>query len=261
MATRRLTRSSPLPAAGDFQIITQDGFPRLRDPNGNIMRIRPEPGTPVDLTPATATLNPAGDDNDILLTDASGERSTAQIIIDAAADRTQLSVAETDGAIVATSGDKRVMRVTADFGDGEEMVDFVYVGDLNGRPAYGDATSVYSIQWSVEETWVLLDNNNTIDESSSDTSFPDLATWPAGITVEGVPASAAQVIATLETLDDLTAENAPGSDGTGAVAAVGPVNFTGFSPSTPGAPGDMLFDGDNAYLKTETGWETLPYEA
>ena len=44
--TRRLTRAlnTPLPSAGDVQLVIQNGFPRIRDANGLIYRLRPEPG-------------------------------------------------------------------------------------------------------------------------------------------------------------------------------------------------------------------------
>jgi hypothetical protein len=181
----------------------------------------------------SATLNPTGDDNDILITDASGTRTTAEIVIDSTTDRTQLT-AEIDGTTVrATSGDKRVMRVTADFGSGIELRDYVFTSIISGRPSYnrilGDLNSITDfVAWNSEDAkWVFF--GDITSESLSDTSFPDEATWSDGVIVEADPSTASRVITALDALPNLTAENAPGSDGTGTVAATS-ANF-GYTPS------------------------------
>jgi hypothetical protein len=60
--------SSPRPAAGDVQIVLQDGFPRLRDANGRIYRLRPEPGSPDYAVAASVLVDPAGADNNFTVT-------------------------------------------------------------------------------------------------------------------------------------------------------------------------------------------------
>jgi len=218
--------------------------------------------TPTNGEPPTATLNPAGDDNDILLTDSSGTRTTAQIVIDAVTDRTQIAASETAGAVVFTSGDKRLLTVsgavtagvngtltktafeaanewssnglTLDENDGVNA--FTHVIDIAGDVAVisYDAAGVVIYQANVEA------------EQSHD--WPDEYTFDAPTVGEGTPtvtaapALASTAIAMLDALEDLTAENADGSDGSGSIAAVGPVDFEGL-PATAAPPFLRVADG------------------
>jgi hypothetical protein len=279
MAIRRLTRSAntPAPPAGDFQIIIQDGYPRLRDPNGNVMRIRPEPGTPVNPAPATATLNPAGDNNDILIASTDPAIQAAEILIDDDVDRTGLSV--TGGASISVvSGDKRVVQVGGTLTDGVNPVVFPLLSELTieGGDLFWEIGSSEDLPYFVVSgtpfgSWFIgaITETGSAEWSSADeVATPDLVTTWTPVapatgtpTVTAAPATAAQLIAAInaEEIEGVTAANAPGSDGTGTVAAT-TANFDPAVTATPGALGDMLFDGDNAYLKTVAGWETLPYE-
>jgi hypothetical protein len=108
---RRLTRAlnTPLPAAGDVQLIVQDGFPRLRDANGLIYRLRPEPGTPINAVaavPASVTINPTGDDNDILLNAKVGGvlgNSYSVALVDPDDNDAELAVSSENGLLFTVS--------------------------------------------------------------------------------------------------------------------------------------------------------------
>jgi hypothetical protein len=284
MAIRRLTRSasSPTPPAGDFQIVIQSGFPRLRGPNGRIYRMRPEPGTPVNPSDFSATLEPAGDENDILLTTTDNTILTAKLEI--VPNSTVLEAVREGGDIVATSGGKRVMEVGGVItSDGATPVVFplmIYAGIHNGKARYtstgvNDLGQPFSVDWAIQPNQFVLVANELGARwtSSEDVATPDLVTvWtpiynpgtdetPTGTpTVTAHPATAAQVVEQFDTLPNLTAQNADGSDGTGFVAAA-TASFGGGTVGTAGEPGDMLFDDDNAYLMTSSGWETLPFDA
>ena len=194
-------------------------------------------------SPHTALLNPAGDNNDILLT---GDNAlTAEIVIEP--DSVALTVAETNGDVVVTSGDKGVMDVTADFGSGVETMRFFPDGENAGSPIYrGEGfASLINVGPGV---WNLTDRDeNGLASSSDGPLFPSDATWTGGVTVTASPATATQVIDSINAASlDITATNAPGSDGSGAIAAVAPVAFAGinspsaisndWTPQTPSAP-------------------------
>jgi hypothetical protein len=182
-------------------------------------------------------LAPAGDDNDIKISSADPTILTAQIVIDDTTDRTQLTAAKSGSALVATSGDKRVMRIVADFTD--EEIPVVETVDLINNS---------SAEWYSEDNVHALTNDGffwVLDKTGAGkftlpytTPFPDEEDWSEAVpsdgsitnpipTVTAHPATAAQVIAALSALPGITATNAPGNDGTGFVAAVGPVSFAG----------------------------------
>jgi len=170
-------------------------------------------------TTNTILLDPAGANNEILL---SGATKSASIVI--AANSTALTVVETTGNAVITSGDKRRMRVVADFGDGVETVDLTYAGEALGKASYNGSIG---IEWD-GLAWNMVSPDFGFFTSSEDVATPDLVTtWTpetGAVSVTSITplaASAAQVIAAInaESIGS-TASNAPGSDGTGAIAAL-----------------------------------------
>jgi hypothetical protein len=185
----------------------------------------------------TATLNPAGDNNDILLTYTGETLENAELLIDDDVDRTQLTVTGGSPLLSITSGDKRRMRVVADFGDGVETVDIPYLGELNSKPFW--ALDTAEIIWNGTK-WIIDVLGSPLFESTEDVATPDIVTtWTPISPATGTPtitplaASAAQVIAAInsEAITGLTASNATGSDGSGTVANVDIVEFT-LVPST-----------------------------
>jgi hypothetical protein len=104
----------------------------------NLTTLAVTPSTPGGNTNVSGTLEPAGDNNDILVTsDTAGPNATTvAIAIDDTTDRTQLTAIKTGDALVVTSGDKRRMIVTADFGGGVETYALDYDGVVGGKPSY-----------------------------------------------------------------------------------------------------------------------------
>jgi hypothetical protein len=205
--------------------------------------------TQIQPTAASALLNPAGADNDILLTapaGAAGNLLTGAIAIDATTDRTQLTAAKVGNAITVTSGDKRRMIVTADFGNDPET--FVVTYDATQSNEAGDTwtlingATIYALGYlfgvNTAVLWKEIDSS-IVGEFTVEqvVSSPDLIDWSAATklgeatgtpTVTAAPATAAQAIAALTAASlGVTAANGPGSDGSGAIAAVAPVQFSG----------------------------------
>lgn len=216
----------------------------------------------VDGPPYMATLAPAGANNDIAIsTDL--PFTHAEIVIDNTTDRTGLTVASLGvpiggSTLSTTSGDKRNMRVTTDFGDGVETVDLVYDGEAFGRPAYllqVDLDSFYSLG-STGVEWILAKQSDGVfigDRVAPDTAFPDLADWSGLATVVAHPATAAQVIEALNAFGPPTpiATDAPGSDGSGFVAAESVV-FTP-TPETALPPSGTFTSNDGQLITVTNG--------
>jgi hypothetical protein len=251
MSIRRLIRSanSPPPSPGTFRLVAGPHGPRIQDPNGDVLRLRPEPGTASNGDAASVVL---GTGNAAILVTAKtagvvGNALTAAIAIEP--DSTALSVAETDGNIVVSSGDKRIMRVTADFGSGAETIEFTWLFDSwsAGFP-YGSLERIDG-DWSIsgQETFI----------ATVDGDFPDEATWPEGVTVVAAPATAAQAIAVDQSALSVNLTLPEGSDGTGSIAGVTAQPLTGGTAPTEGQPGDLLFDDSNLYLRDATQWRTI----
>jgi hypothetical protein len=189
----------------------------------------------------TATLNPSGDNNDILLTYTGETLEDAELLIDDDVDRIQLTVTGGSPLLSITSGDKRRMRVVADFGDGVETVDLTYAGESLGKALFAGFLGLesYESSWSGSE-WQVTRVSGGDFTSSEDVATPDLVTtWTASdgavsvTSITPLAASAAQVITAInaESITGLTASNATGSDGSGTVANVDMVEFT-LVPST-----------------------------
>jgi hypothetical protein len=190
-------------------------------------------------------LDPAGDNNAIKITSTDADILAAEILIDDDVDRTGLTV--TSGPLLSiASGDKRVMRVTADFGDGVETVDLIYAGDDESNfPRY---TETGTFDFEVDVYYLEHQDNDggrwSIYKLSSDGQFiaPDLSSqYPDNVslswtpeapatgtpTVTAHPATAAQTIAAInaEEIEGVTASNALGDDGSGFIGNVESTNF------------------------------------
>lgn len=117
-------------------------------------------------------------------------------------------------------------------------------------------------EWKAENSEEFLTISNAINSPGVGASgYPDEQEseyWTAA------PATAAQAIDAINADSALPviAANAPGNDGSGVLAAASETSLTGgVNPENPGEPGDMIYDADNFYLRTETGWETIPFDA
>jgi hypothetical protein len=188
------------------------------------------------ITGGTVILDPTGVNNAIKITSTDPDIEQAEILIDDDVDRTQLTVQNGGPLLEIISGDKRVMRVVADFGDGEISFNLFYVGVSLGKPRWTDNGQEmhirYALSWTSGSIWRLIDEgteDNARFTSSEDVATPDLVTTWTPVssatgtpTVTAHPATAAQVIAAInaEEIEGITAENAPGNDGSGFIAGV-----------------------------------------
>jgi hypothetical protein len=202
---------------------------------------------------ATATLNPTGTNNDILITAAAtgpdGNLLTAEI---ATSTGHALTVAKTANHILITAGAKHRITITGPLSP--DVTETHLFGTLqNDRPAYyypEFTLSFTSIIYWTGTKWLIITNPpspGTSWESTEDRATPDLVTsWTATGSATGTPTlvasppTAAQAIAAANAALEETFANAPGSDGTGTLAAV---------PSTPfqGGRTTLLPDWGTAY--------------
>jgi hypothetical protein len=162
---------------------------------------------------------------------------TAAIVIEP--DSTELTVAETDGDVVVTSGDKRRMIVVVPSGDYEGTILFVAMDTLhNGYPQWIDTTYGELILRSstVSPAMPVWSFSHVDGITNVDAEADHAADWPndvdpwvaigeslldAPTSVTASPASAAQAIAAINAAPlGITAANATGNDGSGALAAV-----------------------------------------
>lgn len=206
---------------------------------------------------ARVNLNPSGANNTIRVTantaGTAGNSLTASIVISSGS---SLSVAETDGDVVITSGSGYAAVVTGTLTP-DATGSFPYVGnDSNGRPLYGVGSIVsypfsslrFTVTSGTTGYWLLRYLTSAVNGStwvSSTAEYatqvtPDLASdWEpgsalgAGASPEGTPAvsltaaTAAQALALSQASLSVTLTNAPGSDGTGVLAAVAQTPLTG----------------------------------
>jgi hypothetical protein len=202
---------------------------------------------------ATATLNPTGTNNDILITAPAtgpdGNLLTAEI---ATSTDHALTVAKTANHILITAGAKHRITITGPLSP--DVTETHLFGTLqNDRPAYyypEFTLSFTSIIYWTGTKWLIITNPpspGTSWESTEDRATPDLVTsWTATGSATGTPTlvasppTAAQAIAAANAALEETFANAPGSDGTGTLAAV---------PSTPfqGGRTTLLPDWGTAY--------------
>lgn len=199
---------------------------------------------------AAATLNPTGEDNEILLTALTAGPSGNEISVKLTASATLVDTTLTvsGNAIEITFFPKRLMRVTGELMDGPdpwEFPDFIYYGQTNGKKAYSESGLISGdngLVWGTSPARFEMTGSfiGSYWTSSDAVATPDLATnWVpqgAGIgtpMVMDVTLSASEVI-TLINEDPsasllVLAENAEGSDGSGQVAAVALTPLTGGS--------------------------------
>jgi hypothetical protein len=149
-------------------------------------------------------------------------------------------VAVTGNTITVTAGDKAIMRVTADFGSGEETVDLAYMDIFGGRARYalGDINLNY-FDDDGNPTWELREGINGFIIPLTE-NYPDLEDWSTTTTwgtATGTPTvtalahTAAQVQTAIQSHAAanalVTVALADGNDGTGSVTDFGPASLTG----------------------------------
>ncbi len=186
-----------------------------------------------------AILDPAGENNEILLTSTSTLFESAEILIDDDVDRTQLTVTADTPLVEIVSGDKYILDIVANrTAPSVTNLTGRYVFDqvINGKPSHTGLSGLASTRWSGSE-WQIRSGSESVFISSEDVATPDLVTsWTVQPSFGGAgsvssitpnPATAAQVITAINAanITGLTASNAPGSDGTGFVAGTATVNF------------------------------------
>jgi hypothetical protein len=206
---------------------------------------------------ASAILSPSGDNNDILVTakatGTAGNSLTAAVVI--ASGGNALSVTETDGDVVITSGSGYSAVVSGTLTpDATGRHD--RGADSGGFPNYVSGSfsdfPIISVAWQgtggTSGRWFigyLADLDGSSNWRSEIKEFalhptPDLATgWePAGVvgdavTPTGTPAvtlsaaTVSQALALSQSSLSVTLTNASGNDGTGVLAAVSPTPLTG----------------------------------
>ena len=210
---------------------------------------------------ATATLNPTGTNNDILITAPAtgpdGNLLTAEI---ATSTGHALTVAKTANHITITAGTKHRITITGTFNIWDPSDTYTASTELlNGKPQYLDPTLTdKAIFWTTGTSppqWRIFSPFGFFDGvlySEEDVATPDLVTnwlWidgpnpgtPTGPPPPGAPPPPPPpAIAAANAALEETFANAPGSDGTGTLAAV---------PSTPfqGGRTTLLPDWGTAY--------------
>ena len=225
-------------------------------------------------------LDPAGDNNAILIASTDPDIEAAEILIDDDVDRTGLSV--TGGSLLsAVSGDKRVVQVGGTLTDGVNPVVFPLLSELTieGGDLFWEIGSSEDLPYFVVSgtpfgSWFIgaITETGSAEWSSTDeVATPDLVTtWtPTGDatgtpTVTAHPATAAQVIAAInaEEIEGVTAANAPGNDGSGFVENVEMVPFI-YTSDTPSLP-LLRYDADKLYVNVGTTeapvWESKTFD-
>jgi hypothetical protein len=227
---------------------------------------------------ATVTISPTGSNNDIIVTaresGVSGNDLTIALAIDAAIDRTQLTVSEIAGDVVVTSGDKRVMRITGTLtSNGSEPASFPdipYTGLSGGKPEYSISIGldVWVIYWdNAGGTWNLELIRDSVSQyayytSTDPVATPDLVTtWTPSTPATGTPivtahpALASHVISLINAAAiSITAANAAANDGTGSIAAVSQTPLTGGAAGTT-APPYIRTANDKLYIQQSGIWK------
>lgn len=137
----------------------------------------------------------------VLIINTEATPNEVEVEIDDDIDRTMLSVGIGAGLMQVTSGDKRVMRVTADFGDGVETVNLFYVGTIGTGKAWSStgsndvpASGIYyriNAQDTEDDSALVRFVDGVLSgfyDSNDGTSFPDLINnWVAQSTATGTP--------------------------------------------------------------------------
>jgi hypothetical protein len=194
----------------------------------------------------SVTLDPAGANNAVDVETSDTSITEAEIAINNTTARTALTIGQTGGLVKITSGDKRVMRISANFGSGVENHDLTYYGLSGVNPVWiknvtgGEVSLTHFIEEGEFALSKDIGEGSDFFELVSAAAFPDLADWSQATAAEGAvgvptvtaaPALGSHVVtlinAAVDIFDDLVATHAAGSDGSGPVAAIGPVALTG----------------------------------
>ena len=239
-------------------------------------------GTPVNGVAATATLNPAGNNNNIVATAKStgteGNLLSLQLAIDSTTDRTQLTVTQVSNAVVITSGDRYSLAISGTLtSNGTTPVVFPilrYVGNYGEGPYYpiyaaqSEEGTTFVSRASISSDWVMVRNGATWT-TTDDVVTPDLVTtWTPQGAATGSPtviisaATANQAITTLANYSSIpiTAANAAANDGTGVIAAVAATPLTGGINQTLAPPYIRTGDG-GLYVQEDGVWKKATLEA
>jgi hypothetical protein len=221
-------------------------------------------GAPVEYSPATVTLNPAGDDNDIDIESTDPSLLVATIVIDASDDRTSFTATKIGTVLRVKCGDKYRITITPTVGlpytliatGQDHTTTGVKLWTSDGSLTYPGSGTWYYLEKSLSGWDITIQTAPDLivsgPTSNTVTTWPDTATWDAGdTTVTATPATAAQAVVALNELDGITADNAAGNDGSGAIAGRSFVSFNPGTTATPGLPRIRL-DDTSVWINTGT---------
>lgn len=205
------------------------------------------------VTYATLELDPAGTNNEIIVTSktsgVAGNDFSAEIIIDNTTNRQVLSAVEVTDLVTITSGDKRVMSVTADFGSGVQSYVLTTADNLLWTSDGLDSPSNDQVRLvTVEDATAILSLVTASDDPSFTVTttefvyYPDELDWSAptlnfgatGIpTVVASPALASQAISAIngDIALPIVAATKATSNATGPIAAFTEANLANGSGS------------------------------
>lgn len=285
---KRLLFSSGQPdrsvPAGYVEIIysPESGGFAVKHPDGSLDSLGVSiEGTPVHAVAATATLDPTGADNSVVLT-----RDEAGAISSLAAEITTPEQAEIsvdfDGTTVSISaGTKFRMTVAGTLSPGATGT-LIYGGSIANYPAWSSDGSIETPEtgnWILlarpANAWILFfkTDGTTVGSWTStetDEDFPNGLTYVANGTETGTPIitallpTSAQVVAAVNASEiPFTASGA----GIGAVAAA-TAAFSGGSNATVAIKGTEMFDATNKYTaisdviaSSTSGWRKVAHSA
>jgi hypothetical protein len=227
-------------------------------------------GAPTLSAAASATLDPAGADNTILV-DAV-ENGTAGNLISVAITtpvQADLSVSVAGNTITVAAGTKHRMLLTYASGPFSGTFELLYIGlDNSGKRIwiFDDGTTEHIITDTTEDTpgsfEVLVSSSNGVDEAEAETAdgyfWPDEASGSLVATVGDVaPTIAASTPTALQVDLAIKASTAASAlilvdaeavtSGAGAVAALSAVTLTGGADTTPGIIGSERVDSSFLY--------------
>jgi hypothetical protein len=200
------------------------------------------PPTPVA---ASATLNPAGTNNNIVVTaletGVAGNDLTVEVQIDSSGNRVLLTIAKDKNDTLVFCGDKRWITITGiTFPTASNPIRLEFLDFLNGKPHYVLESASPGVLWEVfhnRTAWVIRldEGEDYLATVTSSASFPDGLTYGTPSVGTGTPsvsasaAQSAQVIELINNRNDLPifASSAAGNDGTGAIATIAKTSLIG----------------------------------
>jgi hypothetical protein len=275
--TLRHIHDTPRPASG--LALAHDGLQlKAIDPNGRVLRVRPERGTPVHAVAASVALDPTGANNTVTLTaDAVGFAGNSLRAVMTVPTSAEIVATKSGDTVSIAAGSKHRMVVTGTL-DPDATGTAVYVGLVGDTKVW---TTDGTLTPAAEEGWIRVEIEpgelaliryyfgGSLEGQWISTETGE---WPDGLTFQPDGAetgdatittaapTAAQVVAAVNTAAlGVTASGA----GTGAVAAVTATAFTSGRDATLGSAGDQLFDDTNRYLAatdvgptSTAGWKT-----